>query len=238
MHGLPLAQAAYGRERCDSGDLPRHRHDEGYMTLVLSGSYVEAGDAGRFRVRPGDLLIHRSFEAHRDCFARGTADVINLPLPGSLPLEGLARASDPDSVARLAERDLDAAAALAVAGAVAGAYEEDWPDLLAAALRRPAPIRIGDWARGHGLAAATVSRGFRQLFGTSPARYRAEARARLAWREAAASRRSLAEIAFELGFADQAHMTRCVSALTGRAPGRWRGAGQMDSRPAGSPRLA
>lgn len=238
MHGLPLARAAFGRERCDAGDLPRHRHDDGYMTLVLSGSYIEAGDAGRFSVRAGDLLIHRRFEAHRDTFRWGAADVLNLPLPHAIPAAGLARTSDPDAVARLAETDLGAAATLAVAGAAPGRDEDDWPDLLAAALRRPAPVRVGEWARTHGLAAATVSRGFRQVFGTSPARYRAEARARLAWCDAAACRRSLADIAFELGFADQAHMTRCVAALTGRTPGRWRGAGQSDSRPGYPARLA
>lgn len=52
-------QAILGRELCDAGDLPRHRHSAGYMTLVLAGGYDEAGDVGRFRVGPGDLLVHR-----------------------------------------------------------------------------------------------------------------------------------------------------------------------------------
>jgi transcriptional regulator GlxA family with amidase domain len=32
----------------------------------------------------------------------------------------------------------------------------------------------------------------------------------------------LARIAAEAGFADQAHMTRALGALTGRCPGHWR----------------
>jgi hypothetical protein len=38
--------------------MPRHRHLQRYAAIVLSGGYVEAGDAGRMRVRAGDVLVH------------------------------------------------------------------------------------------------------------------------------------------------------------------------------------
>ena len=216
-------EAALGRELCDAGDLPRHRHAAGYMTLIVAGGYDEAGDVGRFRVRPGDLLVHRPFEAHCNAFGRRSAVVINLGLFDLPHLAPLNRVADPDLVARLAERDPAAAARAAAAAAAAAAGEDDWPDALAAALRsRPDLFRIGHWALERGLAPASVSRGFRRLFGTTPERYRAEARARLAWARIVRTAEPLAAIACDLGFADQPHMTRCVRAVTGQPPGRWR----------------
>ena len=83
-------------------------------------------------------------------------------------------------------------------------------------------MRIGDWAREHGLADATVSRGFSQVYGVSPSAFRAEVRGRLAWRRIVDAGQALTELAYELGFADQAHMTRAVRAITGKPPRAWR----------------
>ena len=222
----------YGRERCDAGDFPRHRHAFGYICVILSGRFIEAGDAGRFRAGPGDALIHRPFEAHLDLFGLNSADVLNLPMIDPLPEAGLIRIEDPDMIARIAERDPFAASEAVTACLSQHRGEEDWPDLLAADLRSGRDSSIGDWAREHGLAPATVSRGFRLAYGTSPARYRAEARGRRAWHALANSSRPLAEVAFELGFADQPHMTRALTAITGLPPGKWRRQGQLGSRPA------
>jgi AraC-like DNA-binding protein len=222
MSDSRFAKTAFGRETCDSGDLARHRHDRGYMTVVLAGGYTEAGDAGRFHVRPGDVLIHRPFEAHRDLFAKCQPQVLNLPLSDTAPAAGMAHIEDPDAVARLAEKDLEAAAALVCATAVSGGSDQDWPDLLAAELRRPGAMRIQDWARLHGLAPATVSRGFAQIFGVTAVRYRAEARTRLAWQALGKTEEPLVHLALDLGFADQAHMTRSLTKLTGVPASRWR----------------
>ncbi|MET3667922.1 helix-turn-helix domain-containing protein [Caulobacter sp. 1776] len=56
-------------------------------------------------------------------------------------------------------------------------------------------------------------------------RRRVEARARRAWALITGTMDTLASIAAETGFTDQAHMTRDVKALTGKAPGAWRRAG-------------
>lgn len=221
--GAPrLGQVHFGRETCDAGDLPRHRHVEGYLTLVLSGGYVEAGDAGRFHVREGDVLIHRPFEAHQDVFGSGAAKVLNLPLAVEMPAGAMLRVPDPDAVARLAAKDIDGAAALVCSSGTEAEAEKDWPDLLAEALRMPQAIRVGEWARLHRLAPATVSRGFRQVYGTTPARYRAEARTRLALEQIRTSSQPMIDVALDLGFADQAHMTRSLRAIAGLPPSRWR----------------
>lgn len=64
-----------------ASEIVRQAHVGAYATLVLSGAYEEAGDAGRFKVAAGDVLIHAAFSAHRDIVARANTLVLDLPLP-------------------------------------------------------------------------------------------------------------------------------------------------------------
>jgi AraC-like DNA-binding protein len=135
-----------------------------------------------------------------------------------------ARAADPDLLARVGERDPAEAAGLLLEQLVPGvAAHADCVDRLAATLAEPGAPSIGDWARIAGTRRETVFRRFRAAFGVSPTRYRLERRALGAWREIVRTAAPLAEIAARLGFADQAHMTRAVRALTGAPPSAWRG---------------
>lgn len=208
--------------------LPRHCHREGFAAVVLQGGYLEAGDQGRRAVTAGDVLLHRPFESHLDRFTPRGAEVLILPLrtakdPGLDDWRPFATVADPDAIARLAERDPVAAAdQLARTLAPAAGDAADWPDLLAQALRERPATALADWARDAGLRPESVSRGFRLAYGTTPAAYRATARARAAWFAVVASDQPLAGIAVDAGFADQAHMTRAVRQLTGHTPGRWR----------------
>src|SRR5258708_1150768 len=52
-----------GRETFPRGSAP-HRHLEGYASVVLAGSFVEAGFWGRVNVEPGDVLLHGRFDCH------------------------------------------------------------------------------------------------------------------------------------------------------------------------------
>lgn len=201
--------------------LARHRHEEGYVALVLAGTYVEAGDGARVAAAPGIVIVHHEHDAHRDEFGRGGASVLNLPLVAGL--EGIGRAVDPDAVARLALRDpIAAAALLAESVAPEPARLDDWPDLLAAALSGERDVGLTDWAAAHGIAAPSLSRGFRLAYGVSPKRYRLEQRARRALRRLPGWTESLAALAAETGFADQAHLTRTVVGITGAPPRRLR----------------
>lgn len=144
-----------------------------------------------------------------------------MPLDAALPVRG--RVADADALVRAAEKDLREAAAMLSACVEAVAERGREPaDDLAAALLNDAPA-IGDWSATRGLARETLSRQFRRLYGIDAAAYRAEARARRAWRLITGTAAPLAEIAQVSGHADQAHMTRAVRALTGRPPGAWRG---------------
>jgi AraC-like DNA-binding protein len=202
--------------------LPRHRHAEGYIAVVLAGGFEEAGDDGRFTARAGTVVVHGRYEAHQDRFEARGARVLNLPAIAGLKA-GAGHVADPDAVARLAERDPRAAAELVRESFVAAASRAaDWPDLLAEALRTDPDLALTGWAHAMRLDPASVSRGFARAYGVSPKRFRLEARARRAALALDGWRGSLAAFAADHGFADQAHLNRAVLALTGQTPGKVR----------------
>ncbi|HKX88051.1 MAG TPA: AraC family transcriptional regulator [Sphingopyxis sp.] len=208
-----------------STDIARHHHREPYATVVLAGAYEEAGDAGRFAARAGEVLLHGPFSAHRDRISGTRTMVLDLPLPfDGRDWPARARIDDPDHIVRLAERDPTEAVAGLLDGLVPAPADEadDLPDRLSDVLRTSDAPRIGEWAAAHGRSREHVSRGFERLYGVSPAAYRADCRAKRAWRMIVASDECLAGIAVAAGYADQAHMTRAVTGLTGASPRRWR----------------
>jgi AraC-like DNA-binding protein len=223
-----FACIANGHERWSANaQVPRHRHDQGYAAIVLSGFYEECGSLGRFRVGAGDVLLHARFEAHLDSFGAKGARILNLIVPKSghpLPC-GVARLQNVDVITKAAEVDMRSAwlhlheQLIAVATTPA-----DWPDMLAADLINNPQLPLGNWARRQGLAPETLSRGFQKVFGITPVVFRAEARAWKAFSRIVAGTESLAAIATESGFADQAHMSRATRTLTGNTPGYWRAA--------------
>lgn len=204
--------------------MSRHRHVAAYATLVLSGGYEEAGDAGRFRVSEGDVLIHSPFSAHRDAISRAGAVVLDLPLPfdgSGRPSRG--RIADPDALVRCAHRDASEAAVELLEQLKPGASAEaELPDLLARDLLHDPQLAIGAWAEQQNVSRETAWRHFTSAYGVGIATFRGEARARNAWRMIVGSPAPLADIAAATGFSDQPHMSRAIKALTGRSPGAWR----------------
>lgn len=203
--------------------MPRHHHNEGYATLVLSGSLTEVSFAGRSCAEAGEVLLHGRFDCHLDrASSKRPLQILRLPWREDA-IEGRFRVADPDALARLAEKDPKRASALLQA-TLRGIPPRDryWVDELAEALRDDAGLRLTDWAERRGLRPDTVSYVFGREFGVSPKRFRMECHARLAWREVMRSAKSLTDIAHRLGFADLAHLSRGVRALTGRCPRDWR----------------
>lgn len=208
-----------------STDIARHHHREPYATVVLAGSYEEAGDAGRIAVCEGEVLFHGPFSAHCDRISPKRTVVLDLPLPfDGRDWPARAQLADPGRIVRLAEHDpVEAVAALLDEFApIPAAEANDLPDQLSATLRASVALRIGEWAVARGRSREHVSRSFEKLYGVSPAAYRADCQAKRAWRMIVASDASLAGIAIEARYADQAHMTRAVTRLTGMSPRRWR----------------
>ena len=206
------------------GKAGRHSHGYAFAALILKGGYEESGDAGRFDVREGDVILHERFEAHCNRGSPFGAVILHIMLPGDSEFQsGAGQLADPDLIAREAERNPASAAVLLLqTTAMKQAQFRDWPEQLAAELSRNTALNLTAWSNEQGIAPWTVSRGFESVFGVSPSAFRAAARARRAWQAIRTSREPLVDIAARLGFADQAHMTRSVRCLTGRAPRAWR----------------
>jgi AraC-like DNA-binding protein len=225
-----IGATTFGREHWQGRvEFARHRHTDAYAALVLAGGYEECGCFGRVRVGPGDVVLHSRFDAHLDRFGASRTEILNLPLPDTVPPARLARLADPDAIVRLGERDPLAAARCVLSELIVKADAiSDWPDRLARDLSLSEFPGLGRWARQNGLAPETVTRGFVRSYGITPSRFRLERRTHDALARITQSTLPLAQIAMECGFADQPHMTRAVSTLTGAPPSFWRD--QISSR--------
>jgi AraC-like DNA-binding protein len=220
----PVAAAPSGlRRHAPHTYVARHGHAAAFATIVLAGRALECGDSGRHEVSPGDVIVHEGWERHLDEVASCGAQVLLLPLSPDHGLPARGKVNNPDEIARRAERSPDEAHSdLLTTFEAASAVPADWPELLAAAMRADRRLSITRWARTNGLHPSSVARGFRQVFGVSPAGFRVTYRAQLAARAIVRTRSPLAAIACECGFADQAHMTRSVVRLTGCSPSNLR----------------
>ncbi len=205
---------------------PRHQHGEAYATLILEGRYEQAAYAGRIVAEPGCVLLQPTLDCHANRMLGRGAVIVRLAWRREASLGGLFRIAGFDDIRRIAERDPTEASeglAEAMAGAAsAGVAMQDWQDELVGALHSDPRLRLGTWAQRMGLARETVSRGFVRAYGVGPARFRAELQARAAFLRITEGAVPLAQIASELGFADQPHMTRAIGWLTGSTPAAWR----------------
>jgi len=206
--------------------LPRHQHLHAYATVVLAGCFEESGYNGRIEATAGDVLIHPALDCHGNQMVSAGVKLIRLEWPDETGVGGLYHLHEVDQIARTAEKDLRETThllkcALGKCSRSPG-QRDDWPDLLLDHLANDASTEIGEWAEANGLARETVSRGFTVAYGVPPSVLRAELRARRAWLRITRGSDGLCRIAADVGFADQAHMTRWVHRITGAPPAVWR----------------
>jgi AraC-like DNA-binding protein len=202
---------------------PRHRHWEGYATIVLAGSLIEASFSGRASAQPGDVLLHGRFDCHMDIDnCSGRLQLLRLPWLNDA-MEGHFRILDPDFLVRTAERDpMDALRHLAINLQPSSRPVSHWTEDLAGTLAHNSAISLQEWAEHRGIRPDVVSHAFRRVFGVSPKCYRLEIRTRRAWFQVIHSHDSLTRIALNTGFSDLPHMSRSIRAFTGLSPNRWR----------------
>lgn len=199
----------------------RHRHRVGHVSIVLSGGFDEIGDRGRLDVQPGDVLFRSPFCSHSQTIHRPTR-IFTLALPFGFPApfeHGCL--DDPDAFVRLWERDAREAWNMLFERVSAANHEPaDWRDRLARSMRAGGSVQ--SWAGANRMHPGGVARAFKQLYGTTAARYRNEQRGFRAWHEIVTCEKPLASIAYDLGFSDQAHMSREIRELSGLSPTQWR----------------
>jgi AraC family transcriptional regulator len=83
-------------------------------------------------------------------------------------------------------------------------------------------ISLADLAKQCGLSSSHFSRAFRQSTGISPHRWLLHQRVEKAKGLLRDRQSSLSEVAFACGFADQSHLTRVFTKLSGAGPAAWR----------------
>ena len=139
------------------------------------------------------------------------------------PVGPHASIGDPDAVVVAAERDpIHALQMIIETMRPKTETIADWPDSLAGAIIAGDLVSLNAWAAQNRLHPASLARGFHQIYGAAPCTYRLELRSRNAWKLIVDTDQPLGTIAHQLGFSDQAHMSRCVKRLTGQSPGQWR----------------
>ena len=231
---VPLRSVAPGLERLErAGWMPRHRHRDAYALIAVDGVFEQVSYAGRVVARPGDLLLQPTLDCHANRALSGHVRVLRLPWRFEPGTGGVHALRDLDAVVRAARRDPDEALALVERAVAAGAARSPrmggWEDELARQIVAGQVGELRDWAHANAIAPETVSRGFRRRFGVTPSRFRLEWRTRAACLRLASRAGALREIAAETGFADQAHMSRCVLDMTGATPGHWRACARGDA---------
>jgi AraC-like DNA-binding protein len=213
------------RERWQpNSQLPRHRHVNCYVAVVLDGQYTEIGDRGRLQLTAGSVAFHGPYESHRNQFGHRGAETLNLHVEACLGwVTSSARIPDPDLIVRVAEKDpREAVTCLMEMSVQESPLSTHWVDKVADDLLLDPTIRLDQWAKENGFAAESVSRVFGRSFGISPRRFRADIRVQRALRAIVTTDRSLASIASDFGFSDQAHMTHALKTMTGKTPKAWR----------------
>jgi AraC-like DNA-binding protein len=201
-------------------DLPRHRHADGYVTLVLEGRFRQLGFVGRLECEAGDIIVQPTYDCHSDEMLSSGLRLLRLSDRWDVSFGGIYRRLDIDGIRRVAERDIAEASAMAaefLSAAVPVSMTDCWQDHVAVRLRHP-KIQIADLAEEIGVGREAMSRGFASVYGSSPVNFRNELRARAAALQILSTHRQLCNIAIDTGFTDQAHMSREVKLLTGLSP--------------------
>ena len=210
------------------GTIALHRHAAPYLALVLEGTYEEFSVDGAWICEPGDLVVHPAWHLHANRFHDADCVVLNFRSDHCGPdvLGASARVLKLRDPGTLLGRVRLGAEALADAMA-RGEPRRPRPapaalERFAASLRGGPGLGVGALAAAMGRSREHVTRSFRAQFGLSPRDYRAEERLRRALGRITDPSVALASAAYETGYADQAHLTRCVRAATGWTPGQIR----------------
>ena len=227
-------------------EFPAHRHPDAYFCYVVDGGCDERS-AGRDRAfGPGSLHFHPAGDPHAVRTGRTGLESLSLVLHGDAAA-GAERAGGrlhtgaPAPLGALASRvwaeflTRDGASDLVLESAAHELLAEARGDRDVATGARWVPavcdylhasfrsaVTLADLAEIAGVHAVHVVRGFRRARGVTPGAYLRRLRLEAARRALLESDGSIAEIAFDAGFYDQAHFTRAFGRAIGLTPAAFR----------------
>ncbi len=231
----------------------RHRHADGSLSLVIAGELEEDASGATHCAAAGSLVVKPAGNWHADTYGpRGARMVQVLSVDGQAPWDNARYPYQWLDAPRLARRVL--ALFDERPGAAEATEMELWDvlDRIGAAVaatqvkRRPRwwsdavdllelcteqSISVAVVAEQVGVHPVHLARVCRRQLGCTVQQYVRQRRVLAAWREWDRGEKSLAAIAIDVGFADQAHMTRAFADLLGISPGRLR---RLSTRPQAS----
>jgi AraC family transcriptional regulator len=231
--------------------LARHSHEHAYFCVNYGGTYSEQYGRRRRRCRSPMLVFHPPGESHAEEHDSDVA-TLNVELSGSwlrriaefsAPLDQPAefgggavvtsgrqilqefRRNDTDSALAIEALTWEILAASAntrmrLVDARAPRWLRDARDLLDAHIGEPTSLRT--IAADAGVHPVHFAATFRRFLGCSVGEYARRRRFECARRKLADLELPLSEVAAEVGFADQSHLTRTFKRLTGMTPKRYR----------------
>ncbi len=224
--------------------MPLHRHATAHLSIVLSGAFKEKQGSKVFEAVPGTVLFRPRNSEHAVRFGSIQTRILSVHLTNvvsdyaqlKVPLQKTADLTGTRSnwiAARLYDefRRKDPASELAVDALILDLLVEldrngREPDA-APPMKRIEDLlrknvqskpRLEQLAKAVGMHPASLSRAFRKTHGCTIGVFVRRLRLKRATELLAKSEMTLAEIARELGFADQSHFSRTFKSETGFSP--------------------
>jgi AraC family transcriptional regulator len=245
-HEFSLGRVAVSRFPPDL-DLARHNHPQATVAVILSGGFDGRYRSGRHDCGARSVIVEPAGECHANRFGHVETTILTLSLePERLDrvVEAIAqrvsfrrdafaglmarRAADeldrPDDVTPMA---LEAAALEIVAHVTRAANDESRPAWLAEARsvihdRFSEALTLEEVAAAVGVEPDRLARAFRRTVGEPLAGYVRRVRVDAAAARLAGTDVPISQVAAEVGFADQSHLTRWFGRYLGTTPGRYR----------------
>jgi len=240
---------AEGEATGSARELPRHSHASSHFVLVVRGTYItEARNQDRL-YGPGTLIYNPLGTTHRDRFHNGCGRFLTITPSATVARMLDARSPvslvihQPGAIAAAARTrrqmfeehcglvlELVEASCLDLAGAISNSFETETQHVPSWLVKARQMMRdyctngitvraVGNYL---GIHPVHLARAFRRYFHVSPSEYVSRCRIRRARDLLVTSRLSLAEIAIEVGFSDQSHLTNSFKRETAMTPAAYR----------------
>lgn len=219
----------------------QHAHDYTQVSFLLSGEMLER-HRGIDWTPPGfGVGVKPAGLVHENAWGPSGVLIFSAKLLGNFARE--LAATEPGWSGRTFEPSVAALVSACLRASTGERREEVLLDLLAlqgeplrrglepppaleqarqAIMEEPHSVRIAEAAELAGMHRVRFSLLFKEHYGLAPSLYRLRALTARAVQHIAAGTGAMAEVAHDVGFSDQAHMTRSVKRATGLTPGRLR----------------
>lgn len=239
---ITLTDTVYTHDKVDW-----HYHEHAYFTFILQGNVVEGNKKEVYNCAPGSLLFHNWQEPHYNIKPKGFTRGFHLEIEkkwfdnSSLDITSLhgstnilnphikllmykifraAQIKDPSTAISINSLVLETVSRLSCSIDAPTGKRPRWVPVVDEILRDQfaSPITLEYLSKMTGLHPAHLSRDFSKYFSCNLGEYIRKLKVEKALSLMASQKQSFTEIAYECGFSDQSHFTRCFREINGINP--------------------